>query len=156
MKMDSSINKITLKLSEFETKSVHENTDLSVNEEKVVETEDEENHTISDETIFKCDQCDFVSIRNIGLKIHMGKLHKAIIQVDGNASLEEEIVTSKTSRYWSTGVMGMMFQTYGDVIKEIMESELEEDEKSNEIEIAKKSRLKSWVDIGMPAKTCNF
>ena len=31
-----------------------------------------------------------------------------------------------------------MFQTYGDVIKEIMESELEEEDKVNEIEILKK------------------
>lgn len=52
--------------------------------------EDEEVIGNSSETNFKCDQCDFESTRSDGLKIHTGKVHKNIIQVDGNSSMEVE------------------------------------------------------------------
>ena len=50
----------------------------------------------------------------------------------------------------------MMYHIYNDVIMDIRESDLEEEAKINEIEMAKKARLESWVAIGMPSKSCNF
>ena len=128
--MDCTIEDIMLKLSKLETNTVMEKPNSFVNEEEVKIHEDEEKRIDSNENNFKCDQCDFVSQRNNGLKIH-----KVILQVDGNTSLEEENVNTNTSRYWATGVMGIMFQTYGDVIKEIMESELKEEDKSKKLKL---------------------
>ena len=164
--MEILIKEITWKSNENGTKIVLKKSDSLENEMEVEETvveildslenEKEMENITSNENNFKCVQCGFVSLRRNGLKIHMGKVHKTLIQLDGNTSLEEENLPSRTNRYWSTGVMGVMFHIYSDVLEEIRDSELEEETKIKETEIAKKSRLDSCLAIGMPQSSCTF
>ena len=85
MNMDHVIGEMSMKLNELEQKTIVEKPNGFVNN-----SEDEEIMINYKETIFKCDPFDFESLRNSGLNIHTGKVHKNIIQVDGYISMEEE------------------------------------------------------------------
>ena len=88
-----------------------------------------------------CDLCEHKSETNGGLKIHMGRKHKEIPQLDGDIESERD-----TDDWWDNNSTEAIkiFQTYKDVLKEIQESSLTEEEKSIEIERATEGRKKGF------------
>ena len=82
--MDNCIEELSVKSNHLENKTID-----NESEEAIENAEDEEIMINCSEKIFKCDQCGFVSSSKKGLKLHTGKLHKNMVQVDGNVSNEE-------------------------------------------------------------------
>ena len=102
-------------------------------------TESGSTDVASDE--LSCDLCEYRSETNGGLKIHMGRKHKEIPQLDGDIESERD-----TDDWWDNNSTESMkiFQTYKDVLEEIQESSLTEEEKSIEIERATEGRKKGF------------
>ena len=77
----------------------------------------------------------------MGLKIHIGRKHKNIEQVDGNNSFSER----KTDFYWEGWNTAAVknYQSYLDVLADIDESTLEKEEKQYENEKVTEVRKKA-------------
>ena len=78
-----------------------------------------------------CDICNFQGVSSNGLKIHKGRKHDNIPQVDGEASQERE-----TDCWWERNLSHRLktYQVYKDVLLDIDESTLSEEEKLSERE----------------------
>ena len=88
---------------------------------------DEEQSVASAEkaSVYTCDICAFQSSWENGLKIHTGRKHKNIVQVDGcDDEMDANDAYEKTVRYWETGKLGMAYYTFLDVMEVIENSEL--------------------------------
>ena len=88
-----------------------------------------------------CYLCEHRSETNGGLKIHKGRKHKDIPQLEWDIESERD-----TDDWWDNNSTESMkiFQTYKDVLEEIQESSLTEEEKSIEIERATEGRKKGF------------
>ena len=147
-----------------------ENKINQINEQKVVvgdngyiEKNDNEIYKESinniDDDSFQCEQCDFKSKRENGLKIHVGIKHKdAIAQIDGNYEVESDIDEDDewTIKYWEEGQMSYVFQTYINVKLQIDKSDLPKNDKDEEINMLKQARMSAWIARGGHPSTCNF
>ena len=77
-----------------------------------------------------CDFCSFTSNWENGVKIHIARKHKTIVQLDGSNKLEEDDYKyCATSHYWKEGQIGTGYQTYLDALDIVEESDLSEDTK---------------------------
>ena len=90
-------------------------------------------------TSYKCELCDFQSNRESGLRIHMGRKHKTIVQLDGlNDDLDDsdEEIEHDIELYLKTGnfhgIKGPLQAVWMDVVSIVSENICEE-EKGNEI-----------------------
>ena len=83
----------------------------------------------------------------------MQRLHGNISQLDGNDSFDQ---TVNENRFWVDGYVGMLLYDYREVIDNIDKSNLTEDEKNEEKERAKKSRIESWIKKGWKLEDVNF
>jgi hypothetical protein len=85
--------------------------------------------SISDE--LQCDHCSFKGVSSVGLKIHIGRKHDKIPQVDGEGSTSRE-----TDCYWERNRKDRLktFQVFMDVLMDIEESSISEAEKISEKE----------------------
>ena len=116
---------------EESAKKVNEN---EVNAEKVNITHmvpDVEQSVASAEKVnaFTCDICAFQSSWENGLKIHTGRKHKNIVQIDGcDDEMDTNDAYENSIRYWETGKLGMAYYTFLDVIEVIEKSELPEED----------------------------
>ena len=95
---------------------------------------------------FSCDLCDFVSNWENGLKIHIGRKHSKIEQLNGFTDLEVEKDEKYKNRrhYWKGGRHGSVYQTFLDALDILRNSELHEDIKTREKEKVLKARKKSF------------
>ena len=93
----------------------------------------DENVNYENEQTFECEICEFRSIRENGLEIHMGRVHKNIEQIDGHMEEnEDDELLDSTERYWRTGILGSCYQTYLDVMALIDDSYLDDEAKKTE------------------------
>jgi hypothetical protein len=76
-----------------------------------------------------CNICNFKGVSSNGLKIHKGRKHENIPQVDGEAPQERE-----TDCWWEKNLSHRLktYQVYNDVLLDIDESTLSEQEKVSE------------------------
>ena len=83
-----------------------------------------------DDSVKNCNICDYTYKTKIGLKIHIGRRHKDIQQLDGNNLFCER----KTDFYWEGWNIDAVktYQNYLDVLADIDESPLEKQEKEAE------------------------
>ena len=84
---------------------------------------------------FPCTFCDFRSNWANGVKIHIGRKHVDMVQLDGNDSLSELFEDEKymsIETYLKTGWLGSAYQRYIDALAVIDESSLEADIKTDE------------------------
>ena len=83
---------------------------------------------------FPCQICDFVSNWQNGLKVHMTRKHENIAQVDGNTDSDDfgDKEYLETDRYWKTGILGTIFQTFLDASLIVERSDLSKDNKAVE------------------------
>ena len=86
-----------------------------------------------------CDICEHRSQTKGGLKIHIGRKHKEIPQLDGDMQIERE-----TGDWWenNSAVALKTLKVFDDVIEDIKESKLTVEEKSIEQERAIEARVK--------------
>ena len=105
---------------------------------------------------FPCLLCDFVSIWESGLHIHMTKKHSMMEQVDGNATLMEDALVeddkyADTCHYWKTGRLGTAFQTFIDANTIIDSSNFPEEfkvtEKAKILEARKYAFGENYKDV---------
>ena len=73
---------------------------------------------------FSCEICDFSSMWENGLAIHMTKKHGNIEQLDGNADTEDDEKYDRTRYHWEVGTVGIAYCNYIDVIDMIENSDL--------------------------------
>ena len=85
-----------------------------------------------------CDLCEHVSQTKGGLKIHIGRKHKEIPQLDGEGRLERD-----TDCWWEKNSIFSMesLQVYKDVLEDIKESKLSKEEKLIEEDRALDARM---------------
>ena len=83
---------------------------------------------------FPCQICDFVSNWQNRLKVHMSRKHENIEQVDGNTDSDDfgDKEYLETDRYWKTGILGTIFQTFLDASLIVERSDLSKDNKAVE------------------------
>ena len=86
---------------------------------------------------FPCLLCDFKSIWENGLAIHMSRTHSQIEQLDGNITFSEEMDNKDqkyygTRQYWENGELSTIYQTFIDAQNIIENSDLNEEEKEKE------------------------
>jgi hypothetical protein len=69
-----------------------------------------------------------------GLKVHMTRKHENIEQVDGNTDSDDfgDKEYLETDRYWKTGILGTIFQTFLDASLIVERSDLSKDNKAVE------------------------
>ena len=85
--------------------------------------------------MFECLICDFKSTWEFGLKVHMGKKHSNIEQIDGHVELEEDDDKyEKTEDYWKKGRLGVAYYTFLDAMCLIDSYDISEDDKKEEKE----------------------
>ena len=92
---------------------------------------------------YYCDLCEHKSQTQGGLKIHMGRKHKEIPQLDGEVQAERE-----TNDRWekNSTVSLKTLKVYQDVIEDIKESKLNGEERIIEIERAIEARMEGSED----------
>ena len=92
---------------------------------------------------YYCDLCEHKSQSQGGLKIHMGRKHKEIPQLDGEVQAERE-----TDDWWekNSTVSLKTLKVYQDVIEDIKESKLNGEERIIEIERAIEARMEGSED----------
>ena len=75
--------------------------------------------------------CNFKGVSSNGLKIHKGRKHENISQVDGETSPQRD-----TDRWWERNLSHSLkaYTTWRDVLLDIDESTLSEEEKISERE----------------------
>ena len=90
-----------------------------------------------------CDMCGFEAVSGVGLKIHISRKHEEIPQLDGESPDE-----SDTDCWWIDQHNESLkcFQTYIDVLKDIDNSTLSEQEKSEEREKVTNGRKSAFGD----------
>ena len=103
----------------------------------------------------ECHICDFKSTWENGLKVHMSRKHRNIIQLDGNDSFQigdingtEDILVDElyksTEHYWRSGWIGKVYQSFLDATRIIEESALEEGDKICEKEALVMARKEAF------------
>ena len=107
----------------------------TVTQNKVAEEASNFGNNVSAED-FPCNFCDFRSKWENGVKIHIGRKHVDLVQLDGNDSLsevsEEDEKYLNIETYLKTGWLGCAFQRFMDAINVIDESSLQADMKAEE------------------------
>ena len=107
------------------------------------------NHMISKinhpSEILTCQLCEFMTTRKTCLNMHISNTHKEIEQLDGRSSDIEGIYAES---YWEQDYLGTVYQTYLDAIQNIEYSELSTEEKQDEVERAKATRLNALLNDG--------
>ena len=81
---------------------------------------------------FHCELCDFESIWENGLKVHVSRKHRNIEQLDSGGCCDDVILDEKymeTENYWKCGKLGTIFQSYLDANEILEKSDLTEEEK---------------------------
>ena len=88
-----------------------------------------------------CDLCDHTSQTKGGLKIHVGRKHKEIPQLDGEVQIDRD-----TDDWWERNITLSVktFEVYMDVLEDIKESKLSENEKHIERERAGDARMQGF------------
>ena len=82
---------------------------------------------------FYCELCDFKSNWENGLNVHMARKHSKIDQVDGiTDSVVDDEKYADTKRYWETGILGTVYQTFLDANEIIENSDFNKDVKGLE------------------------
>ena len=82
------------------------------NENAVVKATVHEEEVDSD---LECPICDFKSSWKNGLRVHMSRKHKTIIQIDGSADDEEtDAKYANTEHYWRKSWLGISYHVYLD------------------------------------------
>ena len=85
---------------------------------------------------FPCTFCDFRSNWANGVKIHIGRKHVDMVQLDGNDSLseasEEDEKYLSVENYLKTGWLGSAYQRFLDAMNIIDECSLQVDMKTDE------------------------
>ena len=77
----------------------------------------------------------------------MSPKHKVMEQHDGMMEVvEDDQLWIRTQRYWTTGILGTVYQTYIDVLNVIEESCLDEESKQNEKDQVLDARKKAFGD----------
>ena len=117
-------------------------------ENKSMETEQKASKKPDED--FKCEICDFRSLRKNGLLVHMGFKHKTIVQLDGNNDEDsddskDDIFTS-TENYWRTGKLGTSFQAFLDANSLVDDSGLDEEERTIEKELILDASKRAFGD----------
>ena len=137
-----------VKPTEADKKPSELETNLQINQES------ENNATIEKIKCsnFKYDQCDFVSNRKVGMRIHKGKKHRQ----NNDLFAGSEMKDYASIYYWAAGNLGTSYQIYQDVLEDIKNSDLNLDERKTEIENVKSARLKAWVAAGGFTQSCNM
>ena len=110
----------------------------TVNSDSEVTLESSETDIETDNEYY-CNLCVHKSQTKEGLKIHMGRKHKEIPQLDGEVKTERE-----TDDWWenNSAVALKTLKVFDDVIEDIKESKLTVEEKSIEQERAIEARVK--------------
>ena len=127
--------------SEQEATETSDSTEEPFNAENDANKEksEEEIEKVTEEAteIFECLLCDFSSTWNNGLKVHMGRKHRNIDQIDGNSDeevLDMEKKYESTEGYWKRGRLGIAFYVFVDCKAIIDASDISEEEKLKEKE----------------------
>ena len=78
-----------------------------------------------------CDMCDFIGVSSVGLKIHKGRKHESIPQIDG-----ESCSARNTDCWWEMHKKHRLkiYKTFMDVLSDIAEANLSKEEKITERE----------------------
>ena len=92
---------------------------------------------------YYCELCEHKNQTQGGLKIHIGRKHKEIPQLDGEVQAERE-----TDDWWekNSTVSLKTLKVYQDVIEDIKESKLNGEERVIEIERAIEARMEGSED----------
>ena len=93
--------------------------------------------------ILTCQLCEFMTARKTCLTMHISNKHKEIKQLDGTSSDIEGIYAES---YWEQDYLGTVYQTYLDAIQNIEYSELSTEEKQDEVERAKATRMSALLN----------
>ena len=114
----------------------------TVNSDSEVTLESSETDIETDNEYY-CDLCVHKSQTKEGLKIHMGRKHKEIPQLDGEVKTERE-----TDDWWENNLTVSLqtLKVYQDVIEDIKESKLTEEERIIELERAIEARMEGCED----------
>ena len=84
---------------------------------QVVVNETEKEEKTTEEVGYSCELCNFTSNWKNGLSIHLSRKHSKIEEIDGNISIDSDKEDEKyidTERYWETGILTTIFQSYLD------------------------------------------
>ena len=115
--------------------SASENDNVGNNLENDTKKVDHEEAGNATDGMFECLICDFKSTWEFGLKVHMGKKHSNIEQIDGHVELEEDDDKyEKTEDYWKKGRLGVAYYTFLDAMCLIDSYDISEDDKKEEKE----------------------
>ena len=123
--------------------------------DKAPEEQDQSNYTENTSAAkaetFECELCDFSSIWNNGLKIHMSKKHDKIEQLDGSYDIvdgQDDDDYEGSKHYWKTGWLGSAYQSYLDAMEVLNKSYLDisdmEEEKIKVLEARKEALGSSY------------
>ena len=87
---------------------------------------------LSDPTNFKCDECDFISNWQNGLRVHTARRHRNNIpQYDGE--IDDFIIEDEPyegyMHFWKTRHLGGAYQSYIDAIEVLDDIGIEDDER---------------------------
>ena len=101
------------------------------------EEAEEDNTKTTEKVEYSCELCDFKSNWENGLRIHMTRKHSQIEQLDGNLSvvneeLYEDEKYADTEKYWKTGILSTVYQSFLDANEIVDGSDLIEKEKEDE------------------------
>ena len=84
---------------------------------------------------FECPICDFSSTWENGLRVHMGRKHENIEQIDGCTEVEDLDIDEKydlSENYWKNGRIGIAYHIFLAANLVLDASDLPEDEKKEE------------------------
>ena len=122
-----------------EVRNVTENVITSVIDKDAGENIQHDSEKLDDEKAeeesFKCPICDFESTFEVGLKVHMGRMHRNIKQLDGNCELEDDDKYKNTEEYWKRGTgLGIAYFSFAEAMHLIERTDISEDIKKKEKE----------------------
>ena len=118
-----------------ETNHINISSNVQDESSKAVDVEDKmllNTEETSDPTSFECEECDFKSNWNNGLKVHIARKHRSLIpQYDGGHDdvIADDEFYEGSKHYWKTHYLGGAYQSYIDAIGFVENIDIEENEK---------------------------